>query len=170
MKENLNKLKSSWNTLFAMAIVVNIAIVVKMVIIKEFPTAVLAIVGVAFLLLLRQNRNITYNLMRDWANIAVEHDFREIDKNVELTNKILDKDLLFYGALSALNKIDTPEAKDAVKRVRSTALYVASRYVADSHREYAAKIVERIDIEKATPEEFNYAMGELEKLSDGKRR
>lgn len=66
MKENLNKLKSLWNTLFAMAIVVNIAIVIKMVIIKEIPTAVLAIVGVAFLLLLRQNRNITYNLMRDW--------------------------------------------------------------------------------------------------------
>jgi hypothetical protein len=153
-----------------MAIVVNIAIVIKMVIIKDIPAAVLAIVGVAFLLLLRQNRNITYNLMRDWANIAVEHDFREVDKNVELTNKILDKDLLFYGALSALTKIDTPEAKDAVKRVRSTALYVASRYVADSHREYAAKIVERIDIEKATPEEFYYAMGELEKLSDGKRR
>lgn len=170
MKENLNKLKSLWNTLFAMAIVVNIAIVIKMVIIKEIPTAVLAIVGVVFLLLLRQNRNITYNLMRDWANVAVEHDFREVDKNVELTNKIQDKDLLFYGALSALYNIDTPEAKDAVERVRATALHIASRYVADSHREYAAKIVERIDIEKATPEEFYYIMRELEKLSDGKRR
>lgn len=169
MKENLNKLKSLWNTLFAMAIVVNIAIVIKMVIIKEIPAAVLAIVGAAFLLLLRQNRNITYNLMRDWTNIAVEHDFREVDKNIELTSKIQDKDLLFYGAMSALYNIDTPEAKDAVKRVRSAALGIASRYVADSRREYAAKIVERIDIGMATPDEFYCAMRELEKLSDGKR-
>lgn len=169
MKEQLGKLKSLWRTMFAAAVVTNIIIVIKFLLLKEFSAAIFAVVGIAFLLLLRQNRNITYNLMRDWTNIAVEHDFREVDKNIELTSKIQDKDLLFYGAMSALYNIDTPEAKDAVKRVRSTALCIASRYVADSRREYAAKIVERIDIGMATPDEFYCAMRELEKLSDGKR-
>lgn len=117
MKEHVKELNRLWRLMIWVAVATQVSVIILLLIKGEWVLSILASVIFPQLYNLHRNRTITYTILKDWCNAAVESDFREMDKTIRLRHRVEGYDLVTKMLLKELYDNNPVSAKEITHSV-----------------------------------------------------
>lgn len=120
MKERLKEINRLWRLMIWVAVATQVSVIIFLLIKGEWVLSILAAVIFPQLYNLHRNRIITYTILKDWCNVAVEGDFKNLEKSLELEWKVKEYELLLDGLRKCAPTIKDTELRKLVYDILGT--------------------------------------------------